>query len=990
MRLRPIFMAGLLGCTTMLAGCDGDDKSPLADTTSQGTFGLKERIDALETGRKSDGAMIAELRDSLTKFKAELEARLDGQGARLDGVEIRVAGLETAQKALQALLPQVEKLQDQVAELVKAPRISADDADRLAGLGNLSTEVGKLRTDLDAAIALSVTDIAAIRKDIETNRLVLGKTTDAATAETLTIRIAELEKKLDATNRASTTSVEAFKKRIADLELSIRELMGLRNDIPALTKFVDPFIGTGPGQKYDGPGGGTSMGAFDFPAAGRPFGMVNWGPDTTTPSVGYNIEGYHYDQNEITGFTLTHLSGVGCTVASAIPFLPMADDAQTSPEFDHKNEAAGPGYYHVKFSGSNIETDLTATTRTGVGKFTYPSGSKALLKITAKTSSGSSSSIDVDTGAQTVSGSATDANFCGSASRSPVVYFYARIDQPFANSQSGAEAVLTFTTAAGAPTVVGVSVGVSFVSVENAKDNLEKESGSLGFDEIKKQADEDWNKRLNAIQATGGNADDTKKFYTALYHALQTPSTYSDFNGEYLSFDNASKIEKVEKGRVHYSSFSSWDTYRSLIPLQALLYPQEVSDMMQSLINDANQCGGVFPMWVNGNSTSSIMPGDGVSIMVAQAHAFGAIGFDTAAASTIMRDTAFGRKTDCAGKTTLRGLKDYMSKGYIPYDSGEDGHTSSNMEYTSTDFAISRFVAALGTAGSQLIAGGATDEGVKLRTRSGNWKNLFNPDWKNVTGQKYPQIQPRKSDGTWPEGYVGNNRGYNGRYTEQYREGNAEQYTWMAPHDIRGLINAVGGEKAALARLDTFTTHVNAYEALPGYLWIGNEPNLASPFLYNWTSQPYKTQAVVRRITSKTFHTAPDGIPGNDDLGAISGWLAWASMGLYPEILADPGLTLTTPVFPKIIVWQSDKKLITITADKPASTYIQSVQFNGKAYDSTWLPIDLSKANARLDFSLGDKPSCWGSAPAANIPPSFGPDGKDTLLSEAAEACALP
>ena len=195
-----------------------------------------------------------------------------------------------------------------------------------------------------------------------------------------------------------------------------------------------------------------------------------------------------------------------------------------------------------------------------------------------------------------------------------------------------------------------------------------------------------------------------------------------------------------------------------------------------------------------------------------------------------------------------------------------------------------------------MVVGGPVDEAVTLRKRSGNWSNLFNPDWKNVVWNKnekweagspvveiwtkangkqpYPQIQLRRSDGSWPSVYAPDNKGdNNGSYTEQYREGNAEQYTWMAPHDIRGLINAVGGEKAALARLDTFMTYVNAYEVLPGYMWIGNEPNFASPFLYNWTSQPYKSQAVVQRIRTNQFTTKVDGIPGNDDLGAESGWL---------------------------------------------------------------------------------------------------------------------
>lgn len=758
-----------------------------------------------------------------------------------------------------------------------------------------------------------------------------------------------------------------------------------RVNIP-LTQFVDPFIGTGPGQHHDGPNRGSAMGAFTFPAAGRPFGMVNWGPDTNTPG-GYSVKGYHHEMGRITGFPLTHLSGVGCNAGSAIPFLPMSATSETEPVLDHQNEAAEPGYYYIKFPESGIETELTATTRTGLGKFTYPAGKNALLRIAAQSSTGSGT-LTVDTAAQIVSGSTRDGGFCGSGGWFNV-YFYATFEQAFTSSVSGNSTTLAFTTAAGASTIVRAKVGLSYVSVDNAKDNLAKEAATLTLEQVRQQASADWNKRLNAIQVDGGSSDDRKKFYTALYHSLQTPSTFSDVNGQYLGFDD--KIQTLQPGRVQYSSFSSWDTYRSLIPLQAMLFPNEVSDMMGSLVNDANQCGGTFPMWVHGNSSSPIMPGDGVSIIVAQAHAYGARDFDRAAASKIMRDTAFGRARTCDGVTTLPGLDHYMTKGYIPASASVRGPTSSNMEYTSTDFAISQFVAALGTKDSQLVTGGPLDEAASLRTRSGNWRNLYNPDWKQVAGQQYPQIQPRSSDGSWPSGWVGNNGGYNGSYREQWAEGNSEQYTWMAPHDIRGIINAVGGEKAAIARLDSFVTHVNAYEDLPGYMWIGNEPNFASPFLYNWTSQPYKSQAVVQRIRTNQFTTAVDGIPGNDDLGAESGWLVWGALGLYPQIPAVPGFTITSPLFEKAVIWQGDRHLMSLHAGNAGKTYIQDVKLDGKSHASTWLAFDPEKAGRTLHFTLGEKPTCWGAKPPADqLPPSFGPDGKDTALSQPAETCTLP
>jgi predicted alpha-1,2-mannosidase len=986
MILRRIFIAGLLGCT-MLAGCDGDDKSPPADTTSQGTFdqlkqenaqlkgtvdGLLERFKALEQSLGGTQGDVAELK----KLFAALSGGFTELVARVTATEADIATL----KGLNAQLADLEKK-------VKALETTSLTGAEKASVQTITESLATLRNDIDQELKkkLVATDLKSLEDKVAT--LESGKV-DKGALETLALEIEKKLAALDDTARLGSSATGDFKKRIKALEGEIDKLKNPPRVEIALTQFVDPFIGTGPGAPHDT--GGNGMGAFTFPAAGRPFGMVNWGPDTNTPG-GYSVKGYHYEMNRITGFPLTHLSGVGCDAGSAIPFLPMSAASETQPALDHKQEAAQPGYYYIKFPGSDIETELTATTRSGLGKFTYPAGRSALLRIDAASSTGSGT-LAVDVASKSVSGSTSDGGFCGAGGRFNV-YFHAVFDQAFTPSTSSGNATtLTFTAAAGAPTVMRVKVGLSYVSTANAKENLEKESGNATFEQVREQASADWNKRLNAIQVSGGSADDTKKFYTALYHSLQTPSTFSDVNGEYIRFGDE-KTEKVEKDRVHYSSFSSWDTYRSLVPLQSLLYPHELSDMMQTLVNDAKQCGGTFPMWVHGNSSSPIMPGDGVSIIVAQAHAYGARNFDTAAASKIMRDTAFGRTTECDGRTTLPGLGDYMKLGYIPYNSNEQGDTSSNMEYTSTDFAISQFVTALGTKDDQVVVGGPTDEAVTLRKRSGNWSNLFNPDWKNVKDQPHPLIQPRGKDRKWPAGFVRDNTGYGGSYKEQYREGNAEQYTWMAPHDIRGLINAVGGDKAALSRLDTFMKYVNAYEigstAEPGYMWIGNEPNFASPFLYNWTSQPYKSQAVVQRIRTSQFTTKVDGIPGNDDLGAESGWLVWSMLGLYPEIPAVPGLTLTSPLFEKAVVWQGDNKLMTINAQNPGKTYIQDVKLNGEAYGSTWLPFDPAKSGAKLDFTLGDKPSCWGSKPTANIAPSFGPDGKDTPLLVPVEACAL-
>jgi chromosome segregation ATPase len=315
MTLRRIFVAGLLA-STMLGGCDSDDKSPPAGTQSKGAFdALTERVTSLETGRKADEATIAGLRDSLAQFRAELEARIAGQGARLDGVESRVTGLETAQKALEALMPQVEKLQQQVAELQAEPKISKDDAARIAGLEKLAGDVTTLRTDLGAAIKASTLDIENVRKEIDANRLALTKTTSAATAEDLTKRIAGLEVQLETASELGATSAQKFTKRFAELEAALDKVLDLpRIDIPGLTEFVNPFVGTFMTETGGGHSGNVN------PGAQTPFGMVSFGPDTRGSGLGWGFGsgGYYHGDRSIDFFSMTHLNGPGCRGQSAV------------------------------------------------------------------------------------------------------------------------------------------------------------------------------------------------------------------------------------------------------------------------------------------------------------------------------------------------------------------------------------------------------------------------------------------------------------------------------------------------------------------------------------------------------------------------------------------------------------------------------------------------------------------------------------------------
>ncbi|MBG0875089.1 glycoside hydrolase family 92 protein [Burkholderia sp. 9777_1386] len=322
-----------------------------------------------------------------------------------------------------------------------------------------------------------------------------------------------------------------------------------------LTQYVDPMIGTDQVPPLVADIAGTQsppedlLGGFTSPAATMPFGMVQWGPDTPAVPNTWSPPGYHYSQTKITGFSLTHLSGVGCYAGGALPVLPMVEGQSGPAEFKHINETVRPGYYGVTFD-NGIRTELSATQRSGVARFVWPAGQRGQLNLTAQTSSvpsGSGAIALEPNDPQALSGSMQGGSFCGNG-QNYTIYFYARVDRPFAAEINGRSAVLSFASSSGARSTVNMKVGISYVSVANAKANLDTESGTQTLDQIAAQADAVWNKELNVIQVTGGSAANLKKFYTSLYHVLLAPSVFSDVNGDYLTMDG--KIANAGKGRI--------------------------------------------------------------------------------------------------------------------------------------------------------------------------------------------------------------------------------------------------------------------------------------------------------------------------------------------------------------------------------------------------------------------------------------------------------
>ena len=421
---------------------------------------------------------------------------------------------------------------------------------------------------------------------------------------------------------------------------------------------------------------------------------------------------------------------------------------------------------------------------------------------------------------------------------------------------------------------VMMKLGISFVSEANAKANLRAENPETDaqgnrnwrFRHRAPRGGTAWNARLNAIQVHGGSDADKTKFYTALYHASlreRVQRRERPVPG-FLRVERRSgraPTRQVEKGRTMYANFSGWDIDRSFIQLQALLDPVRTSDIVQSLVLDAKACGA-FPRWAYFNTETAVMPGDAGSIIVANAHAFGATNFDTQAALSIMKNsTAPGAA--CAATPVMGSRADYDRLGYVPSSESGDNQTASNtLEYAVRDFAVSRFAAALGDT---------TTAGALLKS-SGNWHNLFDQG----------AIQPKTSAGAWVTDGTG------------FMEGNSEQYTWYVPHDLAGVVAQAGGVAPVVKRLDTFFTHLNIGTVQP-YFYVGNEVTMAVPWVYAWAGAPSHTQRVLHASLANEFGTGAAGLPGNDDLGAISGWYVWAALGLYPVVPGVSGVALSGP-----------------------------------------------------------------------------------------------
>ncbi|MBV9915362.1 MAG: GH92 family glycosyl hydrolase [Solirubrobacterales bacterium] len=782
----------------------------------------------------------------------------------------------------------------------------------------------------------------------------------------------------------------------------------------AALREVNPFMGTGVGAADFGTGGGSGA---TFPGASLPFGMVQFSPDTI-PTTANFAGGYSYGDRQLRGFGLDHFSGAGCAMFQDVPILPTtapvtiaprrpgSSDLQPRyiPTFSHAHESASPGSYRVTLDPGTpraIESALTATTRTADGRFTFPRTRHAsvLFDVGGSALANYAAAVHVDAARREVSGSATSGNVCFQPTRYKL-YFVARFSRPFVghgtwvkqrltpggnsaadanpkasnykpvpggppslpgNPSTGAQAgaYVSFDTRRGRQ--VMVQVGVSFTSLAGAKRNLDAEAAGRSFAALRSAAQQVWIRQLAEAQVSGGSRRDRALFYTSLYHALLDPNTFSDVDGRYRGMDGSIH---VAHGFTMLANVSGWDVYRAQTQLMAMLAPRRASDLVRSLLADAAQ-SGCLPRWPYANQQTNIMVGDPSDPIIADAYAFGARGFSLAGAvRAVVRGATRPCHTSNGDYTEREALRQYLRLGYVPQElnSNVTGHTLSarsnpwgtaatTLEYALADFTVSRLAAAAGDRGSS----------DRFLARSGNWRRILNP----ATGY----VQPRFSSGAWLHPFDPSDA--NG-----FVEGNGAQYTWLVPQDAGGLIRALGGRAIARRRLDQFFARLNAGPTMP-YAYLGNEPTLATPWLYDWAGTPARASVVARRALRGLYAPTPDGMPGNDDGGTMSAWWVLASLGLYPAIPGTDTLALSAPLFPQATLHLPAGTVhISAPGADRAIAYIRTLRVGNKPWSRTWLTFAQLRGGAWVRFGLTrDARVQWGTAPA-DAPPSYPPPAR--------------
>jgi len=711
-------------------------------------------------------------------------------------------------------------------------------------------------------------------------------------------------------------------------------------------KYVDPYIGTG----FHG---------HVFVGASVPFGAVQLGP--TNLSEGWDwSSGYHISDSTIIGFQHTHLSGTGIGDLGDISFMPTTGAIKVvkgtienlkngyTSLFSHEDEVVKPGYYKVKLKRYDIGVELTASTRVGMHKYTFPASKEAHVVIDLKEGIGwdeSSETYIKQVDQHTIEGY----RFSNGWAESQRIYFTAVFSKPIksftvyddstqklGNELKGkkVKGVLSFQTVK--EEIVYVKVGISPVSTANALLNIKAEIPKWDFNKVIQDADQAWNKQLAKIDIKTDSLTQMKKFYTAFYHTMIAPSIFNDVNGEYWGTDK--KVHKNTRFN-NVTTFSLWDTYRANNPLFTIIQPNHVHDMINSMLAIYQQ-QGTLPVWHLMANETNTMPGNSALPAVADALLKGYKGFDTKLAYEALKATAMNDS---------RGLKFVKSLGYIPADSVAES-VSKGLEYAIDDWCVAQVAKKMGKQ----------DDYTYFSKRAENYKNYYDPQTGFMRG--------RLSANQWRTPY---SPFISIHEHGDFSEGNGWQYTFMVPHDVEGLIELLGGQDKFNKKLDSlFTAEGDMGESksadisgLIGQYAHGNEPGHSMAYLYDYSGKPWKTAEKVRFILDNFYTDKVDGIIGNEDVGQMSAWYVLSALGFFPVNPANGMYVFGSPTISEAtLALNGNKKFhITVKNNGPKNKYINAMKLNGVDFTKTYFKHTDIMNGGELEITMGSKPgSVWG------------------------------
>jgi len=737
----------------------------------------------------------------------------------------------------------------------------------------------------------------------------------------------------------SQVSCQGFFSRKAALLFLPLFLCSLTGFSQNLVKYIDPFIGTG--------GHGHT-----YPGATVPFGMVQVSPDNGTQGWDW-CSGYNYGDSTIAGFSHLHLSGTGCGDWCDISVMPnngLIDDKEDffKQKFSHKDESASPGYYSVKLD-NGIRISLTATERCALHKYEFPTGADPVLRfelsyaINWDSTTHSRIWLENDstiTGYRTSTGWANVQNIFFAARTSQhiskfYIYHNGTHKQVGQDDENGAvyNGELEFKDLAGKP--LYLKVALSSVSREAAIKALGEIKG-WNFAKVKKDAAEKWEQEMDKLQVKTTNDNMKRVFYTALYHTCMAPVLYSDADGRYRNAKG--DLHKMKKGQ-RYTVFSLWDTFRALNPLFTITQPGRNTDILNSMLAFCDE-NGLLPVWDLSTYETNCMSGYNAVPVLADAVLKNTPGLDAETAYADMRKSAF---------QDIRGTQQYIKYGYLPQDK-EGSSVAITLGYAYDDWCIAQVAKKLGKM-----------EDYELFTkRSQAYKLLFD----RTTGF----IRGKNSDGKWVEPFDPYNT--SGGRNSMYEEGNAWQYTFFVPHDVRGLAAEFGSNDNFITKLDSlfFTTSNTAHfedgppdvSGMIGQYAHGNEPSHHIAYMYSFVGASWKTQQRVRYIIDSMYHDHPDdGYAGNEDCGQMSAWAVWSMMGFYPANPASGQYVFGSPVFDEVTMkLPSGKTMVVLTKNNAKDhPYIQSVTLNGKPYTKAYITHETLLKGGQLVFVMGQNPN---------------------------------